>query len=81
MIGYAVGVMLAPEDGADARAKLLSQTRQLGDQQRELTDKMRSRVESAVEEGKRAAAEKRSELEGESGLGQAPAGTSREVPV
>lgn len=80
LIGYGLGVMLAPQEGAESRALLRAQTRQLGEQQRELADKVRSRVEVAVEEGKRAAAEKRGELEAKAGVDESER-PSRPLPL
>ena len=68
LLGYLIGIAMAPTEGERARARLREEARAVGAQPRGLADKARARIETAVEEGRRAAAEKSRELMTEVGL-------------
>ena len=81
VLGYAVGIALAPTEGGSSRARLRDEARALKADPRLLTDGVRSRVETAVEDGRRAAAEKRRELASEVGLDRDASIPSRGMPL
>lgn len=62
-IGYFAAVLLAPNEGAASRDLLLEESDVLRRKPREKVDLLQARIQFAVEEGRRAAAEARAELE------------------
>jgi hypothetical protein len=67
-VGYVVAVLLAPGEDGDPRARLQDGAAALKDAPRQV----QARVQTAVAEGQRAAAETRADLESTAGLRPRP---------
>lgn len=67
--GYFAALLMAPEEGAEARRRLSEQAARLTTAPREGADRLKARIDYAVDEGRRAAAETRAEIEQQTGLG------------
>jgi gas vesicle protein len=67
-VGYVVSVLLAPDDGVDPRTRLQDGAMALKDAPRQV----QARVQTAMAEGQRAAAETRADLEATAGLRPRP---------
>ena len=67
-VGYVVAVLLAPDGEGDPRARLQDGAAALKDAPRQV----QARVQTAVAEGQRAAAETRADLESTAGLRPRP---------
>ena len=68
VLGYAAAMLWTPCDGASARLALHGEAERLPTRPREVLQDARHRVRHAVDEGRKAAAEARAELEASSGL-------------
>ena len=77
--GYLAAILLAPHEGATSRMLLQREAGALRRRPRQAVDQVQARVQYAVEEGRRAAAETRAELEATAGL--AEEGTGRGTPA
>jgi gas vesicle protein len=71
-IGYVMALLLAPDEGTESRTRLKEGTEALRETPRQIAEEVQARVQRAVEEGRQAAAEARSELERSAGLASVP---------
>lgn len=67
--GYVAGVLLAPAEGRDTRAELASRAAAIGDVPADLRRTLEARLQHAVSEAQRAAADARQALEAMAGWG------------
>ena len=68
VLGYAAALLLAPAEGKEARTRLHDGADALRERPRQVADDVQARVLRAVEQGRQAASEARSELERSAGL-------------
>jgi hypothetical protein len=66
--GYAATTLLTPYEGQQARYRLLRDSATLRALPRERVDSLQARIQYAVDEGRRAAAETRAEIEAQTGV-------------
>lgn len=67
-LGYAAALLLAPAEGKESRTRLQDGADALRERPRQVADDVQARVMRAVEQGRQAASEARSELERTAGL-------------
>jgi gas vesicle protein len=70
--GYVLALLLAPQEGTDARTRLLDVASSVRQAPAQVAGEVQGRIQAAVEEGRRAASETRDSLEATAGY-RAPA--------
>jgi len=72
-MGYAAALLLAPAEGDENRARVREGAEAIRETPHQVAEQVQSRVQQAVEQGRRVASEARTELESVAGLDRAPA--------